>query len=211
VDVRSLRRAVFRRLAALRAWVTWSPRRAGTVVGVCLTVLVVSPLAAGIARSAGGSSDTTTETAVAAPTPSSSPTPAPSAAPQPAVGDPVVTATPSGPNDADASVSPADQKAAGSAALRFASLWLAGAFIPDRGRWADSLAGLADPSLRPFLEATPASAIPRTSVAQAVPQLVAPTYGAVRVTFADGTGMDLQMSATGSAWHVVQYLPTATP
>jgi hypothetical protein len=44
-----------------------------------------------------------------------------------------------------------------------------------------------------------------------VPQLVAPSYGVVRVTFADGTGMDLQMSATGAHWRVVQYLPTATP
>ncbi len=36
-----------------------------------------------------------------------------------------------------------------------------------------------------------------------------PTYGAVRVTFADGTGMDLELSATGTTWRVAQYLPTA--
>jgi hypothetical protein len=61
----------------------------------------------------------------------------------------------------------------------------------------------------PFLEATPASAIPHTSVASVVPSLVAPTYGAVRVTFTDGTGMDVDVSATGTTWRILQYLPTA--
>jgi hypothetical protein len=210
VDVRSLRRAVRRRLAALRAWVTWSPRRTGTVVGVCLTVLVVSPLVAGVTRNVTGSAR-----AQAAPqVPVASPTPTASAAPSPAVlpaaGAPLITATPSGPNDAGDDVSTADQAAACNAALRFASLWLAGAFVPDRERWADSLTPLVDSSLRPFLVATPASAIPRTSAKSAEARLVAPTYGAVRVTFADGTGMDLQMSATGSTWRVVQYLPMST-
>jgi hypothetical protein len=73
------------------------------------------------------------------------------------------------------------------------------------------MSGLVDPSLVPFLEATPASAIPRTSVASAVPRLVAPSYGSVRVTFTDGTGMDLEMSVTGTTWRVVQYLPTTGP
>jgi lipoprotein-anchoring transpeptidase ErfK/SrfK len=206
VDVRTLRRAVLGRLVALRAWVTWSPRRARTVAGVCLAVLVVSPLAAGIARTvSGGGSSGATEV------PAASTSPAPPAQAQPGDGAPVVTASPSGPNDSDAEVSQADQEAASTVAQRFASLWLAGAFVADRQRWADSLSDLVDPSLNPFLVATPASAIPRTSVASAVPQLVAPTYGAVRVTFADGTGMDLQMSATGSSWRVVQYLPTTTP
>jgi hypothetical protein len=108
-------------------------------------------------------------------------------------------------------VSGADQSAAAEAAARFASLWLAGAFVHDRRRWANSLSDVVDPSLRPFLVATPASAIPHTSVASAAPQLVAPSYGAVRVTFKNGTGMDLQMSATGSKWRVLQYLPTTTP
>jgi lipoprotein-anchoring transpeptidase ErfK/SrfK len=208
VDVRSLRRAVVRRLVALRAWITWSPRRAGTVAGVCLTVLLVAPVAAGITRSAAGDSGSA-EAATPAAVPTASVQPTPTV--QPGTDAPVVTATPSGPNDDDAAVSTAEQAAASTAALKFASLWLAGAFVPDRQRWADSLTGLVDPSLRPFLEATPASAIPHTSVASAVPQLVAPSYGAVRVTFADRTGMDLQMSATGSTWRVVQYLPTATP
>jgi hypothetical protein len=90
-------------------------------------------------------------------------------------------------------------------------LWLAGAFVQDRTRWANSMSGLIDPSLRPFLVATPASAIPRTSIASALPRLVSPSYGVVRVTFTDGTGMDLQVSATGSTWRVVQYLPASTP
>jgi hypothetical protein len=122
------------------------------------------------------------------------------------------SATPSGATDADSSeASSADQAAASAAAQRFASLWLAGAFVHDRKRWAASMSGLVDPSLRPFLEATPASAIPRTSIASALPQLVAPSYGTVRVTFTDRTGMDLQVSATGSTWRVVQYLPAPTP
>jgi hypothetical protein len=146
---------------------------------------------------------------VATPSPTSSSGPADAV--QPGGGAPVVTATPSGPDDSAAEASAADQSAASAAAARFASLWLAGAFLKDRKRWADTLSPLVDPSLRPFLEATPASAIPRTSLATSVPQLVAPTFGAVRVTFADGTGMDLQMSASGSRWRVVQYLPTATP
>jgi hypothetical protein len=133
--------------------------------------------------------------------------PAASAAPAPTR----ATATPTVADQDAVEVSPAEQAAAAAVAQRFASLWLAGAFLNDRKRWARSLSGLVDPSLRPFLEATPASAIPRTSVASWVPQLVAPSYGVVRVNFADGTGMDLQMSATGSSWRVVQYLPTATP
>jgi hypothetical protein len=204
VDVRSLRRAVVRRLAGLRAWVTWSPRRAGTIAGICLTVLVVSPLAAGLARTATGTGSAAAETPSAAASPS--PTPSPSAS-----GAPAGTPTPSVTDQDAVEVSPAEQAAAATVAQRFAHLWLAGAFVHDRKRWVASLSGLVDPSLRPFLRATPASAIPRTSVASWVPQLVAPSYGVVRVTFADGTGMDLQMSATGTKWRVVQYLPTATP
>jgi lipoprotein-anchoring transpeptidase ErfK/SrfK len=160
----------------------------------------------GIARSVTAPPSPAAEETTASPAAS----PAPSPAVQPGAGAPVVTATPSGPDDSDAEASPADSQAASAAAQRFASLWLAGAFVDDRTRWVDSMSDLVDPSLRPFLVATPASAIPRTSVASTVPQLVAPTFGAVRVTFADGTGMDLQMSATGSSWRVVQYLPTAT-
>jgi hypothetical protein len=146
------------------------------------------------------------------PAASASPSPSPSVPPvQAGVGAPVVTASPSGPDDSDAEASTADQAAASAAAQRFASLWLAGAFVPNRKRWVATMAGLVDPSLKPFLAATPASAIPRTSVASAVPRLVAPSYGSVRVSFADGTGMDLDMSATGKSWRVVQYLPTATP
>lgn len=211
MDVRALRRALLRRLAAARAWATWSPRRARTIVGVCLAVLVVSPLAAGIARSVAGSREASTPAsgqAVAAPTPS----PSPAATPRhvrSAV--PIVTATPSGPNDADATVSDADEAAASAAGQRFAALWLAGAFVPNRHRWVATMSGLVEPSLVPFLESTPASAIPKTSVASAVPRLVAPSYGSVRVTFANGTGMDLEMSVTGKSWHVVEYLPTTGP
>jgi hypothetical protein len=124
---------------------------------------------------------------------------------------PIITAPPSGPNDAEATVSDADQSSASAAARRFASLWLAGAFVPDRHRWAATMSDLVEPAVVPFLQSTPASAIPRTSVASTVPRLVAPGYGSVRVTFADGTGMDLEMSATASAWRVVQYLPTTGP
>ena len=91
------------------------------------------------------------------------------------------------------------------------ALWLAGAFVRDRHRWAATMSRLVDPSLVPFLESTPASAIPRTSIASTVPRLVAPSYGAVRVMFADGTGMDLEMSVTGTTWRVVQYLPSTGP
>jgi hypothetical protein len=122
-----------------------------------------------------------------------------------------VTAGPSGPNDADATASDADEAAASTAAQRFASLWLAGAFVHDRHRWAATMSDLVEPSLVPFLESTPASAIPKTSVASAVPRLVAPSYGSVRVMFADGTGMDLEMSVTGRSWRVIEYLPTAGP
>jgi hypothetical protein len=123
---------------------------------------------------------------------------------------PVVTASPSGGNDEDVTIDAAHQEAAATAGRRFAELWLAGAFVPDRRRWAATMHDLVDPSLMPFLEATPASAIPRTAVDSVVPRLVAPSYGAVRVTFADGTGMDLEMTATGAAFRVAQYLPTAT-
>ena len=74
-----------------------------------------------------------------------------------------------------------------------------GAFVADRKRWASTMKDLVDPSLMPFLEATPASAVPRTTVTAVVPKLVAPDYGAARVTFADGTGMDLGVAATGAA------------
>jgi len=209
VDVRDLRRAVRRRLAALRAWVTWTPRRAGAIAGVCVAVLVVSPLVAGVTRSVveGGSSAGTADPETPAPTaPAATPPSLPAAGDQPA---PVVTASPSGGNDEEVPVTPQQQDAAADVAHRFAELWLAGALVPDRHRWASTMTELVDPSLLPFLEATPASAIPRTAVDSVVPRLVAPTYGAVRVTFADGTGMDLEMSATGSAWRVAQYLPTA--
>lgn len=207
MDVRALRRAVRRRLAALRAWAAWTPRRAGTLAGVCVAVLVVSPLAAGIARSNAGGPAAAPGAAAAA-----GPTATPPSLPQAGSAQaPVVTASPSGPNDEEVPVTQAEQDAAAAAARRFASLWLAGAFVPDRHRWAGTMSDLVDPSLLPFLEATPASAVPHTAVDAVVPRLVAPTYGAVRVTFADGTGMDLEMSATGTAWRVAQYLPTATP
>jgi hypothetical protein len=216
VDVRALRRALLRRLVALRSWATWSPRRARTIAGVCLAVLVVSPLAVGVARSvtgrAAGSGAGSTETSAASPQPQL-PSPLPSTPRRhgQGAGIPVVTASPSGANDADVNASSADEAAAASAAKRFASLWLAGAFVPDRHRWVATMSDLVDPSLVPFLESTPASAIPRTSVTSTVPRLVAPSYGSVRVTFADGTGMDLDMSATGRSWRVVQYLPSTGP
>jgi hypothetical protein len=115
-----------------------------------------------------------------------------------------------GPNDDEAPVTQEHQAGAVAAARRFAELWLAGAFVTDRSRWADTMTDVVDPSLVPFLKATPASAIPRTSVTTVVPRLVAPGYGAVRVTFADRTGMDLEMSETGVTWRVSQYLPTAS-
>jgi hypothetical protein len=211
VDVRALRRALLRRLAALRAWATWSPRRARTIVGVCLAVLVVAPLATGVARSvAGGRGGSVTGTGEATAAPAPSPSPAASLRDDGAA-VPIVTAAPSGPNDADARVSDRDQAAASAAARRFASLWLAGAFVPDRHRWVATMSGLVEPALLPFLESTPASAIPKTSVASTVPRLVAPSYGSVRVRFADRTGMDLEMSVTGTSWRVVQYLPTTGP
>jgi len=127
----------------------------------------------------------------------------------PDAGAPVVSASPTGPNDEDIPVTPAQQEAAAATARQFAALWLAGAYVPDRKRWAATMAGLVDPSLLPYLESTPASAVPRTTVTTVVPRLVAPEYGAVRVGFADGTGMDLGMSATGTTWRVSQYLPSA--
>jgi hypothetical protein len=205
VDARALRRAVIRRLAAVRAWATWTPRRAGTLAGICLTVLVVSPLAAGITRNAleaPAPTETSATGEQAAPPPS-----VPAADPD--VAAPVVTATPSGPNDEDIPVTSAQEKAAATTAKQFATLWLAGAFVDDRKRWAGTMKDLVDPSLMPYLQATPASAVPRTTVTTVVPKLVAPDYGAVRVTFADGTGMDLGMSATGTTWRVTQYLPVA--
>jgi hypothetical protein len=215
VDLRALRRALLRRLVALRAWATWSPRRARTIAGVCIAVLVVGPLAAGIARSAAGSRGASgagsSEVAATSATSAASPSPVPAASGGDAGSRIVLTATPSGPNDVDATASDADQAAASAAARRFASSWLAGRFVRDRHRWAATMSRLVDPSLVPFLEATPASAIPRTSVASTVPRLVAPSYGAVRVTFADRTGMDLEMSMTGTTWRVVQYLPTTGP
>lgn len=169
----------------------------------------MSPLAAGLARSAASGGESAGETAGASASgqPAATPPSVPQAG-QPTQA-PVVTASPSGANDEDVPVTPAQQEAAGAAGRHFAELWLAGAFVPDRQRWAASMHDLVDPSLVPFLEATPASAIPRTSVDSVVPRLVAPTYGAVRVTFADGTGMDLELSATGTTWRVAQYLPTA--
>lgn len=144
--------------------------------------------------------------AAAAATDGSAPPSVPAA--DPGASAPVVTASPSGPNDEEDPVTPAQERAAADAGRQFASLWLAGAYVADRKRWAASMADLADPSLVPYLVATPQSAVPRTTVTTVVPKLVAPTYGAVRVTFADGTGMDLGLSSAGSAWRVVQYLPT---
>jgi hypothetical protein len=126
----------------------------------------------------------------------------------PDAGTPVVTASPSGANDEDEPVLPAQEKAAADTARQFATLWLGGAYVPDRKRWAATMADLVDPALLPYLEATPQSAVPRTKVTTVVPKLVSPSYGAVRVTFADGTGMDLGMSAAGVTWRVTQYLPS---
>jgi hypothetical protein len=211
VDVRSLRRALLRRLVALRAWATWSPRRARAIAGVCVAVLVAGPLAVGIARSVTSGRGTSGTGSGEAAAPAASPSPAPAQSRRARSAVPVVTATPSGPNDLDETASDTDQAAAASAAKRFASLWLAGAFVRDRHRWAATMSGLVDPSLVPFLVSTPASAIPKTSVASTVPRLVAPGYGSVRVTFTDGTGMDLELSSSGTTWRVVQYLPTKGP
>ena len=204
MDVRALRRALLRRLAAVRSWAAWTPRRAGTIAGICLTVLVVSPLAVGLARGA-----------LAAPGRDASVPAADQAAPPPSVpaadadGAPVVTASPSGANDESVPVTRAQEEAAAATAEQFAKLWLAGAFVSDRKRWAGTMADLVDPSLMQYLETTPASAVPRTTVTTVVPKLVAPEYGAVRVSFADGTGMDLGVAATGTTWRVTQYLPVA--
>lgn len=209
MDARTLRRAVLRRLAAVRSWAAWTPRRAGALAGICLTVLVVSPLAVGLAR--GAAAPARHDASVAGGNPAPSPPSVPAAPDASDTGGiPVVTASPSGANDEDAQVTPAQEQAAAATAKQFATLWLAGAFVPDRKRWAGTMTDLVDPSLMQYLEATPASAVPRTTVTTVVPKLVAPDYGAVRVTFADGTGMDLGLAATGTTWRVTQYLPVAT-
>lgn len=204
MDVRALRRAVLDRLAAVRTWVTWTPRRARTVVGIALTLVVALPLAVGLVRGAIAG-----DPAAAATVTDGRGGPPSVPAADPDAGAPVVSASPTGPNDEDIPVTPAQQEAAAATARQFAALWLAGAYVPDRKRWAATMAGLVDPSLLPYLESTPASAVPRTTVTTVVPRLVAPEYGAVRVGFADGTGMDLGMSATGTTWRVSQYLPSA--
>jgi hypothetical protein len=205
VDVRALRRVLLRRLTAVRSWAAWTPRRAGAIAGICLTVLVVSPLAVGLTRGA-----------LAAPAPDASVPAGDQASPPPSVpaadpeaAAPVVTATPSGANDEDVPVTPAQEQAAAETARQFAKLWLAGAIAGDRKRWAGTMRDLVDPSLMPYLETTPASAVPRTTVTTVVPKLVAPEYGAVRVSFGDGTGMDLGVAASGTTWRVTQYLPVA--
>ncbi len=204
MDVRALRRALFRRLAALRSWATWSPRRARTIVGVALTVLLVGPLAVGLARTVTGAG--AAGAAVVAEGEAGGPPAVPADGPDDGV--PLVTASPSGPNDEAIPVTPAQEEAATATARQFAALWLAGAYVADRARWAASMKDVVDPSLLPYLQSTPASAVPRTTVRTVVPKLVAPTYGAARVTFADGTGMDLGLSDDGSSWRVTQYLPT---
>jgi hypothetical protein len=203
VDVRALRRAVLRRLVAVRTWAAWSPRRARTIAGVALTLLVAAPLTAGLLRGAlDGGSAAAAAVAAGRGTPPSVPAQDPDAA------APLVTASPSGPNDEAIPITPAQEEAAAGAAKQFASLWLAGAYVPDRQRWAATMKDLVVPSLVPYLESTPDSAVPRTTVTTVVPKLVAPTYGAARVTFADGTGMDVGLSDSGSGWRVTQYLPT---
>jgi hypothetical protein len=174
-------------------------------VGVCLTVLVVGPLAVGVTRNvlAGGSAAAAAATVDGQVAPPSVPAADPDAA------APVVTATPTGANDEAVPVTRQQEDAAAATGRQFASLWLAGAFVEDRKRWVATMSPLVDPSLLPYLRSTPASAVPRTTVTTVVPTLVAPTYGAVRVTFADGSGMDLGVSATGATWRVTQYLPTA--
>ena len=204
MDVRALRRALLRRLAAVRSWAAWTPRRAGTIAGICLTVLVVSPLAVGITR--GALAAPARESSVSATDGAAPPPSVPAADPDPA---PVITTSPSGANDEDVPVTRAQEDAAAATAKQFATLWLAGAFVRDRKRWAGTMTDLVDPSLMQYLEATPASAVPRTKVTTVVPKLVAPEYGAVRVSFADGTGMDLGVAATGTTWRVTQYLPVA--
>jgi hypothetical protein len=157
-----------------------------------------------------------TRNALAAPAPTESATTTGEQAPPPSVPGtdpeataPVVSASPSGANDEDMQVTPAEEEAAAATSKQFATLWLAGAFVHDRKRWAATMKDLVDPSMMQYLKATPASAVPRTTVTAVVPKLVAPDYGAVRVTFADGTGMDLGVAATGTTWRVTQYLPVA--
>ena len=180
------------------------------------------PLALGLARSAvggagsGGGDREVPTPRVTSPTTGSggeASGPVPSVLGQDAQGAqiPVLTAGPSGANDDGANATGPNEAAAAAAAQRFASLWLAGAFIRDRHRWASTMSDLVDPSLVPFLESTPASAIPRTSVTSTVPRLVAPSYGSARVSFGNGAGMDLELSATGRTWRVVQYLPSTRP
>ena len=206
MDVRSLRRAVVRRLVALRAWVTWSPRRAGTLVGVCLTVLLVSPLAAG-SRGRGrvrGSAEAADAGRGADPVRADSLTvhPRPDARRhrrrRPA------------PNEDAARCPRRSRRRRRRSAQRFASLWLAGAFV--------RTAALGGQSLRS--RGPVAAAVPRRHPGVgdpahvrrlAVPQLVAPSYGVVRVIFADGTGMDLQMSGDGFDLAGGAVPPTATP
>jgi hypothetical protein len=205
VDVRALRRALLRRLTAVRSWAAWTPRRAGTIAGICLTLLVAGPLAVGLTRGAmaAPARDASVPTTDQAAPPPSVP------AADPGASAPVVTASPSGANDENEPVTPAQEEAAAATAKQFATLWLAGAFVSDRKRWAGTMTELVDPSLMQYLEATPASAVPRTTVTTVVPKLVAPEYGAVRVSFADGAGMDLGLAATGTTWRVTQYLPVA--
>jgi hypothetical protein len=178
-------------------WALWSPRHALTVLAV-MALLVVGTLVAALTIG-----DDTSRAAAPA-TPSSSPTTPPtttSRAPQPTPFEVLTPSATTGERD-EVPTSPAKSKAdAQDAAEAFMASWLTGR-TTSHAAWMTTMRPLVAPAMVPYLDMTPATAIPDTKVKTWGEAEPGNDYSTIPLLLADRTKLSLELVVWDGKWVV---------
>ena len=175
-------------------WALWSPRHAVSVLAF-MALLVVGTLVAALTMGEGDApraTPTLTTTATGTPTTTTSP------APQ---GTPTTTAATKGERDSVPTDPDKAQAQAEAAAHAFMAGWLKGR-TSAHDSWMQSMRPLVAPAFVPYLDMTPAAAIPDTKVkkwGEAVPGV---DYSTIPLVLADGSKVELEIITWDSKWVV---------
>lgn len=181
-------------------WVFWSPRNAMVTAGVAAALVIT-----GFAVSASGPADSATSAATDGPTSTPSATTSTTTAPKypnpKPWGDATTVPTKGGERDAVPTAPARSASAADTAARAFMAAWLRGR-TTDHAQWITTMKPLIAPQLLPYLDMTPASAIPNTTVRSWSEPAAGNDYATVQLLLADKTKLELEVVVWNGRWVV---------
>lgn len=180
-------------------WALWSPRNAAIAAAALVAALV-----AVVAVSATGGSDTPAVASPATPTSSTtSPSSTTTAAPRPTPFEVLTSGASPTTGERDAvPTSPAKSKAdAQAAAEAFMASWLTGR-TTEHAAWMKTMRPLVVPAMVPYLDMTPAEAIPNTKVKTWGEAEPGNDYSTIPLLLADRTKLSLELVVWDGRWVV---------